>query len=141
MKHRMWRGAWIYLADISMGRMRIGFMCLFVLLGPMALTSLAAQRQFLPSSISSVVTNLPVLRHSSRWNRLNLDIALPLRDRAGLTNLLQQLYDPTGTNYHHFLTPEQFAARFGPTESDYESVIKFAQSHGLRVTGKHSNRA
>ena len=29
---------------------------------------------------------------------------------------------------------------FGPTEADYEAVIRYAQSHGLTVTGRHSNR-
>ena len=100
----------------------------------------AAERQFLHNPISAVVTNSTPLRHSSRWTRLNLAIGLPLRDREGLTNLLQQLYDPASPNYHRFLTPEQFAERFGPTEKDYQAVVKFAQTHGLIVTGKHPNR-
>jgi len=128
------------LANIIKSGIRIPFVSLF-LLGSLALTSTAGARQFLPASVSNVTTNLPVLRHSSRWNRLHLSIALPLRDRAGLTNLLQQLYDPSSVNYHQFLTPEEFAARFGPSESNYAAVTRFAQSHGLIVTRKHSNRA
>ena len=38
------------------------------------------------------------------------------------------------------MTPEEFAARFGPTEQDYEAVIEFARSNGFTVTGTHSNR-
>ncbi len=100
----------------------------------------AAERQIIPGKISAVVTNLVPVRHSSRWTRLNLAIGLALRNREGLTNLLQQLYDPASTNYHRFLSPEEFAARFGPTEQDYQAVVSFAQTHGLVVTGKHSNR-
>ena len=111
-----------------------------LLLAVLTFSGQAAERQMVPSPVSAVVTNLTPLRHSSRWTRLNLTIGLPLRDREGLTNLLHQLYDPTSTNYHRFLTPAQFAGRFGPTEKDYSAVISFAQSHGLTVTGKHSNR-
>ena len=105
-----------------------------------AFSAPAAERQVIHGKISATVTNLSPIRHSSRWTRLNLSIGLPLRDREGLTNLLQQLYDPASTNYHCFLTPEQFAERFGPTEQDYQAVVSYAQTHGLAVTGKHSNR-
>lgn len=100
----------------------------------------AAELQVIHARSSSIVTNMTPARHSSRWNRLNLAIGLPLRDREGLTNLLRQLYDPSSTNYHRFLTSEQFAERFGPTEQDYEAVANFARTHGLAVTARHPNR-
>jgi len=100
----------------------------------------AAELQVIHRPLPAAVTSSVPLRHSPGWSRLNLTLGLPLRDREGLTNLLQQLYDPASPNFRHYLTPEQFAARFGPTEEDYEAVIKFAQSHGLVVTGRHSNR-
>ena len=71
---------------------------------------------------------------------MNLAIALPLRDPAGLTDLLRQIYDPASPNYRHYLTPEQFAERFGPVESDYQAVVAFADANGLRVTARHLNR-
>jgi len=118
---------------------RVGFLCagLLLLRGQLAM---AAGRQVLHTKISALLTNAVPLHPSSRWKRLDLAIGLPLRDRTGLTNLLQQLYDPASTNYHHFLTPQQFAERFGPSEQDYQTVVNFAQSHGLIVTGKYSNR-
>ena len=73
-------------------------------------------------------------------NRLNLAIGLPLRNREALTNLLQQLYDPSSPNYRHFLTPEEFTAQFGPSEQDYAAVVAFAQAQGLTVTTTYSNR-
>jgi uncharacterized repeat protein (TIGR03803 family) len=100
----------------------------------------AADRQFLHNHVPAAVTNAAPVRHSSLWKRLNLTIGLPLRDREGLTNLLQQLYDPASPNFHHYLTPEEFAQRFGPTEEDYQAVVGFAQSHGLFVMARHPNR-
>src|SRR5215831_6990967 len=46
---------------------------------------------------------------------LNLVIGLPWRNAADLTNLLHDLYDPASPKFHHYLTPQQFAAQFGPT--------------------------
>jgi uncharacterized repeat protein (TIGR01451 family) len=71
---------------------------------------------------------------------LDLAIGLPLRNREALTNLLQQIYDPSSPNYHHYLSPEQFTSQFGPTEQDYQALIDFVQSKGLVVTGTHPNR-
>lgn len=73
-------------------------------------------------------------------NQLHLAIVLPLRNREALTNLLAQVYDPSSTNYHRFLTPEQFTDQFGPTEQDYTMVANFARVNGLTVKGTHRNR-
>ncbi|HUD48046.1 MAG TPA: choice-of-anchor tandem repeat GloVer-containing protein, partial [Candidatus Baltobacteraceae bacterium] len=72
---------------------------------------------------------------------LRLAIGLPLRNKEGLTNLLQRIYDPASPDFHHYLTPAQFADSFGPTEEDYRAVAAFAKSNGLKVTATHSNRA
>ena len=71
---------------------------------------------------------------------MDLAIGLPLRNREGLTNLLQELYRPSGTNFRHFLTPEEFASSFGPSKEDYQAVIDFAKAHNLSVKHAHSNR-
>jgi hypothetical protein len=71
---------------------------------------------------------------------MQLQIVLPLRDTAALNSLLLRLYDPTSSDFHHYLSPAEFASRFGPTEQDYASVASFAKQHHLRVTATHPNR-
>jgi uncharacterized repeat protein (TIGR01451 family) len=71
---------------------------------------------------------------------VNLSIGLPLRNRPSLTNLLNQIYDPTSANYGHYLMPQQFTEHFGPTAKDYQAVIEFARKNGLKVTRTHANR-
>lgn len=73
-------------------------------------------------------------------NNLHLAIGLPLRNQAGLDELLDQIYNPQSTNFHKFLKPDEFTARFGPTEQDYQAVMRFAEANGLTVVGKHPNR-
>ena len=71
---------------------------------------------------------------------LDLAIGLPLRNQEALTNLLRQIYDPANPNYHHYLTPEEFTAQFGPTEQDYQAVVNFAETNGFVVVGRYANR-
>lgn len=76
----------------------------------------------------------------SATRSLSLDIALPLRNESELDALLQDLYDPQSTSFHRFLSVQEFTERFGPSEEDYAAVIRFAQQHGLKVTGTSPNR-
>ena len=73
-------------------------------------------------------------------NRLQLAIGLPLHNQDQLDALIGQLYDPHSTNYHQFLTPEEFTTRFGPTEQEYQAVVQFAEAHGLAVISRYNNR-
>ncbi len=99
-----------------------------------------AQTQIVPRNLPTVAARLQPLARLSANTNLQLAIGLPLRHQAALTALLQQIYDPASTNYHHYLTPQQFTAQFGPTTKDYQQVIAFAKAHGLKVTATHSNR-
>ena len=64
-----------------------------------------------------------------------LDLVLPVRDPAGLKAFLADIYNPKSANFHHYLTPTEFTAKFGPTEADYDAVVAFAKDSGLEVTG------
>ncbi|HTQ50185.1 MAG TPA: protease pro-enzyme activation domain-containing protein [Candidatus Acidoferrales bacterium] len=100
----------------------------------------ATEWQSVPMHLPAAATHLQSLGTMNRSQRLNLAIGLPLRNPAALDALLRQLYDPASPSYHHFLTPEQFTERFGPSREDYESVIAFARTNGLTVTARHPNR-
>src|ERR1700683_5077980 len=66
---------------------------------------------------------------------LRLDIVLPLRNPSDLENFLHELYDPSSPSYRHFLTVQEFTARFGPSQEDYDAVIAFAKASGFAVGG------
>ena len=91
-----------------------------------------------PATVTKL--NLQSLGRLPATTNLNLAIGLPVRNPAELQDLLQQIYDPASPNYRHFLTPEQFTERFGPTEPDYQAVIAFAKASGFTVTATHPNR-
>jgi len=67
-------------------------------------------------------------------------IGLPLRNQSEFDQLLRDIYDPTSASYHQYLTPQQIAERFGPSDEDYQAVMAFILTNGLAVTGTHPDR-
>jgi len=66
---------------------------------------------------------------------MRFDIVLPLRHPVELQNFLQELYDPSSPSYRHFVTPQEFTERFGPSQEDYDALVRFAEANGFTVVG------
>ncbi len=114
---------------------------ILILLG-FLISSAVQASQPLPHHMPEAISQLN-LKSSGRLpasTQINLVIGLPWRNPAGLTNLLHDLYDPHSPQFHHYLTPKQFAELFGPTTNDYETLAAFLEAHGLTVTHRHPNR-
>ena len=71
---------------------------------------------------------------------LNVAIGLPLRNVEALANLRSQLHDPASPMHHSWLTTEEFASQFSPTQDDYAAVVAWAQSKGLEIVNQAPNR-
>jgi uncharacterized protein (TIGR03437 family) len=65
------------------------------------------------------------------------DIALILRpsaeQQADLETLLAEQQDPASPNYHKWLTPEQYADRFGASSEDIARISDWLRQQGLEV--------
>jgi hypothetical protein len=46
---------------------------------------------------------------------------------------IDSLEDKKSPNYHKWLTPEEFGAKFGPSDGDIQAVSGWLKSHGFRV--------
>jgi len=57
-----------------------------------------------------------------------------------LNNLLAQQQVRSSPNYHKWLTPAQFADRFGMTKSDISQVVAWLESQGFTVTSVANSR-
>jgi Pro-kumamolisin, activation domain len=71
---------------------------------------------------------------------LHLAIGLPPKTSSRMETELKEIYDPTSPKFHHFLTPAQFAEKFGASGTDYESLIAFARANGLAVGSRFPDR-
>jgi kumamolisin len=86
-----------------------------------------------PGAVTSSVAQPMILLPQNQI--MHLDVVLPLSDPAGLRSFLGDIYNRESPNYHHFLSVQEFTDRFGPTQQDYDTVVRFAQSYGFTVTG------
>ena len=100
----------------------------------------AAERQTLQHHMPAAVgaLNLQPVGRLPATNRMHIAINLQLRNQDALNKLFREIvYTPASTNFHRYLTPEQFTQKFGPAEKDYQAVIEFAKSNGFTVTRPH----
>jgi subtilase family serine protease len=107
-----------------------------------ALTGFGAEpgRKILSGHMVPATAHLVAKGNLPATNELRLAIGLPLRDASGLEKFLAEVSDPASPRYRQYLTPEQFTARFGPTEPDYAAVQDFARTNGFKIVATHGNR-
>ena len=60
--------------------------------------------------------------------------------KADLDNLLAQQQDPASPNYHHWLTPAQYADRFGVSAADLSTITQWLRGQGLTIAGVAQGR-
>ncbi len=77
-------------------------------------------------------------------SKLMHDVTLAFRpstaQQQDLDNLLAQQQDRSSPNYHKWLTPAQFADRFGMSRGDIQRVTAWLQSQGFAVTSVANSR-
>ncbi|HST46400.1 S53 family peptidase [Jatrophihabitans sp.] len=64
---------------------------------------------------------------------VNFSVAIAPRDAAGAQAFADAVSDPHSASYRHFLTPEQYTARFGATNADVAAVVNWLQGAGLQT--------
>ena len=84
----------------------------------------------------------PLLQHATDQGRMDGGIQLEsvsltfkrtAAQEAAVEKLLAEQQDPKSGNYHKWLTPEQYADRFGLSTADLDKVVSWLQSEGFTV--------
>lgn len=70
--------------------------------------------------------------------QVEFEVFLPLQHQAELDALLVQLHDQSSPQFRHWLTPEEFAARFGADPDSLDRVQSALQRRGLVVQERHA---
>src|SRR5271167_3045508 len=108
-------------------RLGISLLTVFVLVSVVNIVCHAQSRPLLTQHVRGVTLNgqarsvgrLPAER------RMRLVIVLPLRNQAALDQFLKELYNPASPSYRQYLTVEEFTRMFGPTQQDYDAVLRW----------------
>jgi len=76
----------------------------------------------------------------SGQEQITLTLVLRRDDEEGFERYLRELYDRRSANFHHFLTQQQIADRFGPSRTDYDSVLSYLRSNAFELVDGSANR-
>jgi subtilase family serine protease len=124
----------------------------FLLAGALAVTARAQSPEFqLPSPEPAlrILDHTPpqiadgtalFLNHYASEKKLRLAIALNPPHQAEEEQFLRDLTDRSSPEFHHFLSAEEWNARFSPSAADEQQVVNWARSQGLTVTNRYPNR-
>ena len=70
--------------------------------------------------------------------RVTIGLTPPHMDQE--RRLIDQLHDKTSPQFHKWLKPEEWDARFAPSVADEQAVVDWAKSQGLTVTNRFADR-
>jgi len=128
----------------SRGRTRLLFRTLLLMiLGGMLSSTALAQRSINEADRVIKHGNVHPLARAE-FDRGSADLNLPMENmilslsprasaKADLDTLLVDLQNPKSPNFHHFLTPQEFGLRFGPSDQDVADAANWLKSHGFRI--------
>ncbi|MBA8930353.1 kumamolisin [Kutzneria viridogrisea] len=91
-------------------------------------------------------SSAPGLQYATKTGSVQQDkqvqvaVSLKLRNESDLDAFLSRVNDPHSADYRHYLSPDQFAARYAPTQAQVDQVRAYLASKGLTVTGVSGNR-
>jgi len=97
------------------------------------------QRTLLSGHSVPLIQQAHLVQATNLNQQLNLSIGLKLRNSSDLDNLLSAIYDPNSSQYHQYLTPDQFNQLFAPTSDQVQQVISYLQGQGMTVTSVAPN--
>jgi subtilase family serine protease len=130
---------------INRNRQRRWLLIALCALSAIPASPLAAQsrpeeaRQQLKGHLIPEMSKAPLGARLTPTTQLTFTVGLVIPNSAELDQLAEQISDPKSPLYRKYLTPEQFADRFGASRADYQSVVDWAHSNHLTAT-THRNR-
>ncbi len=66
--------------------------------------------------------------------RISVTLTLPLTNKADLDTFVQDVSNPSSPRYGQYLTPAEFAAKYGASQAGFDAVLAWAKASGLQVT-------
>jgi subtilase family serine protease len=94
----------------------------------------------LKGHVLEVIKTAPKIGPMNPANTMQLVIAVPVRNEKELRQFLKDVHDRKSPHYHHYLTPQQYAEQYSPTQKDYEAAIAYVRSKGLTVGKTYGSR-
>jgi len=85
------------------------------------------------SGFAAIPSHATVVGPEDQAKQITVTVWLNQHNKAALDALVEQMYDKTSPNYHHFLTLQQYRDQFAPTDADAAAVRNFLTGQNLKV--------
>ena len=102
----------------------------------LCLTPLLSQTAMAATSAAMIATDLG---DAPAADDKEIMITLALPNRPALEQFIASTVDPASPNFHKFLKPEEFAARFGQSQAVIDRVTTNLATQGITVTKVYGN--
>jgi kumamolisin len=104
-----------------------------------AFTSILIAAGALPAATSANIDLSPMVAKSTYLSpvdgekQINVILSLPLGDSAGAAQFVQRVSNPKDPLYRKYISPQEFASRYGANAGDYTALRQWAVANGLTV--------
>lgn len=99
----------------------------------LAATAAADQRYAVPHAVSPRLRAAELVDAADPDESLPMSIMLQLRQRDELAALITAQQQPGSPQYHQWLTPHEFTARFAPEPAEYAALADWLERQGFAV--------
>jgi subtilase family serine protease len=90
--------------------------------------------------LSPVVSQYPLISPADPATEITVALSLPLSDPQGAQDYVRNISNPTNPLYRKYLTPQEFATRFGGNAADYAALKEWANANGLQISEEYTAR-
>jgi subtilase family serine protease len=84
-------------------------------------------------NVSPMVAKSALMSPADSAKQINVILSLPLGDSAGAAQFVQRVSNPKDEFYRKYITPQEFARRFGANAGDYAALKEWASANGLTI--------
>ena len=90
--------------------------------------------QIATAELSPLVAKSTFVSPVERSQQLSVVLTLPLSDPKGAADFVDHVSRRGDPLFHQYLTPQEFASRYGASASDYAALKQWARANGLSVS-------
>jgi subtilase family serine protease len=112
----------------------LGAIASVIIVSCLTFSSQAFGQQASTIELSPLVAESSFLSPADPAKEISVVLALPLGDSQGAADFVRRVSDPKDQLFRHFITPEEFAARFGANQADYAALKEWATANGLQIS-------
>ena len=90
--------------------------------------------------LSPMVAKSTLVSSAGTGKEISVILSLPLGDAQGAAQFVQRVSNPKDPLYRQYITPKEFAARYGANAGDYAALKAWATANGLAIVHESTAR-